>query len=55
MTVLHSAPKFASNEGVIETLSAALGDMVVAAKEEHGEVPPGVNYSQTVVVNVRRG
>ncbi|QDK32750.1 NADH-quinone oxidoreductase subunit C [Sphingomonas sp. IC081] len=38
MTVLHSAPKFASNEGVIETLSAALGDMVVAAKEEHGEV-----------------
>ena len=38
MTVLHSAPKFASNEGVVETLSAALGDMVVATKEEHGEV-----------------
>lgn len=38
MTVLHSAPKFASNEGVVETLSAALGDMVVATKEERGEV-----------------
>lgn len=38
MTVLHSAPKFASNEGVVEALSAALGDMVVATKEEHGEV-----------------
>lgn len=38
MTVLHSAPRFASNEGVIETLSAALGDMVIATKEEHGEV-----------------
>jgi len=38
MTVLHSAPKFASNEGVIETLSAALGTMVEVSKEEHGEV-----------------
>jgi len=38
MTVLHSAPRFASNDGVIEALSAALGDMVVATKEEHGEV-----------------
>jgi NADH-quinone oxidoreductase subunit C len=38
MTVLHSAPKFASNDGVIEALSAALGDVVVATKEEHGEV-----------------
>jgi len=38
MTVLHSAPKFASNEGVVETLSAALGSMVEARKEEHGEV-----------------
>ena len=24
-------------------------------KDEHGEVPPGINYSQTTVVNVRRG
>ena len=23
--------------------------------DEHGEVPPGINYSQTTVVNVRRG
>jgi NADH-quinone oxidoreductase subunit C len=38
MTVLHSAPKIASNEGVLGTLTAALGDMVVSAKEEHGEI-----------------
>ncbi|WP_295633793.1 NADH-quinone oxidoreductase subunit C [Novosphingobium sp.] len=38
MAIYHSAPKIASNEGVKDTLSAALGDMLVAAKEEHGEV-----------------
>jgi NADH-quinone oxidoreductase subunit C len=38
MSVLHSAPKFASNEGVLDALTAALGKSVVAAKEEHGEV-----------------
>ena len=38
MTVLHSAPKFASNAGVLAALTAALGKAVVAAKEEHGEV-----------------
>ena len=37
MTVLHSAPKW-SNEGVLETLVAALGDLVVASHEAHGEV-----------------
>ncbi|HKX76896.1 MAG TPA: NADH-quinone oxidoreductase subunit C [Novosphingobium sp.] len=36
--VLHSAPKIASNEGVRDALSAALGSMLVAAKEEHGEI-----------------
>ena len=36
--VLHSAPKFASNEGVLDTLTKALGDMVVASKEEYGEI-----------------
>ena len=36
--VLHSAPKIASNEGVRDALCAALGDMVVASKEEHGEI-----------------
>lgn len=38
MTVLHSAPKISSNEGVLDTLSAALGEMLVAAREEHGEI-----------------
>ena len=38
MTVLHPAPRLASNEGVLDTLSAALGSMVVSAKEEHGEI-----------------
>jgi NADH-quinone oxidoreductase subunit C len=34
-TVLHPAPKIASNEGVRDTLAAALGDMLVSAKEEY--------------------
>ncbi|MFM5916785.1 MAG: NADH-quinone oxidoreductase subunit C [Novosphingobium sp.] len=38
MSVLHSAPKFTSNEGVLAKLTGALGAAVVAAKEEHGEV-----------------
>jgi len=38
MTVLHAAPKFASNEGVIDTLTAALGTMLVSAVDQHGEV-----------------
>ena len=41
-TVLHSAPRFASNEGVKETLSKALGGMLLASKEEHGEIVLGV-------------
>ena len=41
-TVLHSAPRFASNEGVKDTLAAALGDMLLASKEEHGEIVLGV-------------
>ena len=41
-TVLHSAPRFASNEGVKDTLAAALGDMVLASKEQHGEIVLGV-------------
>ncbi len=36
--VLHSAPKIASNDGVMDALSKALGDMVVSAKEAHGEI-----------------
>ena len=38
MTVLHSAPKIASNKGVLDTLARALGDMVVASREEYGEI-----------------
>jgi len=38
MTVLHPAPKIASNEGVLDTLTGALADMVVAANEEYGEI-----------------
>ena len=41
-TVLHSAPRISSNEGVRETLVAALGDAVLASKEEHGEIVIGV-------------
>jgi NADH-quinone oxidoreductase subunit C len=36
--VLHSAPKFASNDGVIAALTKALGKSVVSASEAHGEV-----------------
>ena len=41
-TVLHSAPRISSNEGVRETLVTALGDAVLASKEEHGEIVIGV-------------
>ncbi|MEO6041194.1 MAG: NADH-quinone oxidoreductase subunit C [Croceibacterium sp.] len=41
-TVLHPAPRIAPNEGVREALTAALGDMVLASKEEHGEIVIGV-------------
>ncbi|MFN9580183.1 MAG: NADH-quinone oxidoreductase subunit C [Novosphingobium sp.] len=36
--VLHSAPRFASNEGVNDAVSATLGERLIAAREEHGEV-----------------
>jgi NADH-quinone oxidoreductase subunit C len=35
---LHPAPRFTSNEGVRETLSAALGSALIEAREEHGEI-----------------
>ena len=38
MTVVHSAPKIASNDGVRDTLVAALGAHVIAHKEDHGEI-----------------
>ena len=41
-TVFHPAPRFASNEGVRDTLTKALGRIVLASKEEHGEIVIGV-------------
>src|SRR6218665_3108589 len=38
MTVYHSAPRISSNAGVLDTLVGALGDSVIASKEEHGEI-----------------
>ena len=38
MTVLHSAPKFTRIDGLKETLSKALGAMLIDAREEHGEL-----------------
>lgn len=38
MTVLHSAPRCASNEGVLAALAKPLGSKVIATKEEHGEI-----------------
>jgi NADH-quinone oxidoreductase subunit C len=41
-TVLHSAPHISSNEGVRDTLAKALGPMLLASKEERGEIVLGV-------------
>jgi NADH-quinone oxidoreductase subunit C len=38
MAIVHSAPKFASHEGVAAALSAALGDMLLGTVEAHGEL-----------------
>lgn len=38
MAVLHSAPRFTSHDGVRERLAAALGPMLIAQKEESGEI-----------------
>ena len=35
---LHPAPRFAPNDGVLETLRGALADMLLAGREEYGEV-----------------
>ena len=50
MTVLHSAPKFATNDGVMAALAGALGTAVVASKEEHGEVVLTVARDQIAAV-----
>ena len=41
-TVLHSAPKITQIDGITDTLSTALGAMLIHAKEEHGEIVLGV-------------
>jgi len=38
MAVLHSAPKFASNEGVIDAISETISVWLIEAHESHGEV-----------------
>lgn len=38
MAVLHSAPKYASNEGVIDAISESISVWLIEAVEAHGEV-----------------
>ncbi len=38
MTVVHSAPRYSAEAGYLEQLTGALGDKVLAAREEHGEI-----------------
>ncbi|HEY6868598.1 MAG TPA: NADH-quinone oxidoreductase subunit C [Novosphingobium sp.] len=38
VTVVHSAPRFSAEEGYCDQLTGALGDKVVAAREDHGEI-----------------
>jgi len=52
VTVIHSAPKFVTPEGLRETLVAALGDVVVASREEHGEVV--INVQRAAIADVLR-
>ncbi|NND49527.1 MAG: NADH-quinone oxidoreductase subunit C, partial [Rhizobiales bacterium] len=38
MTVLHSAPKNAPNEGARDALTTALGDMALSSSQQHDEI-----------------
>jgi len=38
MTVLHSAPRFVAAEGLKDEIAATLGDVLVSAVEQHGEL-----------------
>ncbi|MEP0391392.1 MAG: NADH-quinone oxidoreductase subunit C [Erythrobacter sp.] len=38
MTVVHSAPKYASNEGVIDALAGTLSVWLEGSTEQHGEI-----------------
>ncbi len=46
MAVVHSAPRFAPNDGVKDALASALGPMLVEAHEEHGEILLTVERAQ---------
>jgi len=50
MAVLHSAPKFASNEGVLDALTKALGKSVITSQEEHGEIILTVKRDEVAAV-----
>ena len=52
MSVLHSAPKFATNDGVLAALTGVLGADVLAAREEHGEI--SITVARAVIANVLR-
>lgn len=55
MSVVHSAPKIASNEGVREALVSALGADVLSSQEKHGEIILTVNREslETVLKSLR--
>lgn len=38
MTFVHSAPRFVAEDGYLAQLTGALGDKVLAAREEYGEI-----------------
>ena len=50
MTVLHSAPRFSAEEGLFDRLTAALGDQLVAGREEYGETVLTVRRDTVVEV-----
>ncbi|MEE4200495.1 NADH-quinone oxidoreductase subunit C [Erythrobacter sp.] len=45
MTVFHSAPRYASNDGVLDALSESVSVWLDGAREEHGEI----------ILNAKRG
>ncbi len=46
MSILHSAPRIASSEGVVAALTKALGGKLISAHEAHGEVVLAVARDQ---------
>ena len=52
MTVVHSAPRMASSEGVVATLSNALGKTLLSANEAHGEI--AITVARGEIENVLR-